>query len=156
MTEYKRGDRVKIVNAKRQPWVTEIVGKFATVEQDKGGYVTIRERDLDPSSSGIWKSNLELVDKSLEDQLADAEKAVAELKQKIADAKPKVSDLPLGTVIDSGRDYYTKVAKDSWVVVDKSRNHTFKRSDSIAVYSIAVYRDNYLNEQGFEVIREGI
>lgn len=153
MTEYKRGDRVKIVNAKFQPWVTELVGKFATVERDKGGYVTIRDRDLDPSNSGIWKSNLELVEKSLEDQLAEAEKIVARLKQKIEDAKPKAEKFPSGTVVKLSGDmhpgYMVKVSKDAWATLDKESK--IERFDNIHVA-----RDFNINDWGFEVIREGI
>jgi hypothetical protein len=150
MSKFKVGDKVRITNTGSVPQelISRSVGKIQTVteaDDDWGFFLT------EQYQGGIWDDNAELViEKSLEDQLAEAEKAVAELKQKLEDAKPKARDLPLGTVVDSDHDYYTKIARDSWVVVDKSRKDSFKRSNTIVVY-----RDERLNN-GFEVIREGI
>jgi hypothetical protein len=152
MSKFKVGDKVRITNTGSVPQelISRSVGKIQTVteaDDDWGFFLT------EQYQGGIWDANAELVvEKSLEDQLADAEKIVAELKQKIEDAKPKAAKLTPGTIVSRVEDStMVKLGTDSWATVD---THIAKYPARNA--NIVVYRDEDIDRYGFEVIREGI
>jgi hypothetical protein len=168
MSKFKVGDKVRFVNKNgAQSWAEGVEFTVEKFNKDKLGNSSgwyqgsdatrygepfdAYDNDLG-NSGGIWEENLELVEKSLEDQLADAEKIVAELKQKLEERDaPVTKRLPIGSVISTGVFQYVKLADNTWQAI------LTESGEPISAYlsGFSPYGDDRFIGK-VEVIREGI
>jgi len=149
MSKFKVGDRVVVTD----PAYSEEGLESNIIDIDDDYFVLDKENYIDRGryDGATWVTDrfreyqLELVDQTLEDQLAEAEQKVAELKQQIED-RDNFSALPVGSVVRSAYDY-VKVGKNNWVSLKP-----LTRRDNVTVWS----DQDMGSYSGTVVIREGI
>lgn len=122
MSKFKVGDRVRVVNnvVEKDRWV----GEEFTITKINQPYLSF-PIDVDNKSVGPFaERELELIEPTPEEQLAELEQKVAELKQQIEDAKPKLSDMGIGAIFREGyvpadeASLFIKVGPNQWVWID--------------------------------------
>lgn len=129
MSDFKGGDRVRIISYADNPWST-LTDLEGTLRREDSRFYRWRVVFDSGESALVEEGEIELVStkQDPEAELKRAKEKVAELEKQISDHKNRFTNAKLKDVVEVDHSEYVKVAPNSWVLIsgtERSGNATY-------------------------------